>query len=69
MHINNCNTGEVEIVMLHHIKNIQVAIKPFRILKRLKFWGLSSALSPLRLSAAVERHFFESQSKRTAPAE
>lgn len=26
MHINNCNTGKVEIVELHHIKNIKVAI-------------------------------------------
>jgi hypothetical protein len=27
MHINNCNTGEVKIVMLHRIKYSRVAIK------------------------------------------
>lgn len=37
MHINNCNTGEVEIVMLHRIKIYKWQLKPFRILKRLRF--------------------------------
>lgn len=36
MHINNCNTGEVEIVMLHRIKNAQVAIKTISNMKTLK---------------------------------
>lgn len=40
MHINNCNTGDVEIVELHRIKNIQVAIKTVsRTLNALKMFS------------------------------
>lgn len=39
MHINYCNTGEVEIVMLHQLKRIRAAIEAISDIKTLKIYS------------------------------